>query len=105
MPPSFVDASSEARATIEGDISVGIKDDESALGFVTIIWWPFKEHTGAGDVVTAFFDLAIVFFSHNLEFEKTIEEDIINRPVGQYSNHDSIGGVGWFIGLCRLSAM
>ena len=95
--PSFIDASSEARATIEGDISVGIKDNESALGFVTIIWWPFKEHTGAGDVVAAFFELAIVLFSHNLEFEKTIEEDIINRPVGQYSNHDSIGGgVGWF---------
>jgi hypothetical protein len=80
--PSFVDASSEARATIEGDISVGIKDDESALGFVTIIWWPFKEHTGAGDVVAAFFELAIVLFSLNLVFEKTIEEDIIERRAG-----------------------
>ena len=80
--PSFVDASSEARATIEGDSSLGIKDNESALRLVAVIWWPFKEHAGAGDVVTAFFELAIVLFSHNLAFEKTIEEDIIERRAG-----------------------
>ena len=80
--PSFVDASSEARATIEGDSSLGIKDNESALRLVAVIWRPFKEHAGTGEVVAAFFDFAIVLFSHNLVFEKTIEEDIIERPAG-----------------------
>ena len=80
--PSFVDASSEARATIEGDSTLGIKDNESALRLVAVIWRPFKEHAGAGNVVAAFFELAIVLFSHNLVFEKTIEEDIIERRVG-----------------------
>ena len=80
--PSFVDASSEARATIEGDSSLGIKDNESALRLVAVIWRPFKEHAGTGDVVAAFFDFAIVLFSHNLVFEKTIEEDIIERRAG-----------------------
>ena len=80
--PSFIDASSEARATIEGDISFGIKDNESALRLVASIWGPFKKHAGAGAVVTAFFELAIVLFSQNLVFKKTIEEDIIERRAG-----------------------
>ena len=80
--PSFVDASSEARATIESDSTLGIKDNESALRLVAIIWWPFKEHAGTGDVVAAFFEFAIVLFSHNLVFEKAIEEDIIERRAG-----------------------
>ena len=80
--PSFIDASSEARAAIIGDSSVGIEDDESALRLVAVIWRPFKEHAGAGDVVAAFFEFAIVLFSLNLVFEKTIEEDIIERRAG-----------------------
>ena len=80
--PSFIDTSSEARATIIGDSSLGIKDNESALRLVAVIWRPFKEHAGTGDVVAAFFELAIVLFSHNLVFEKTIEEDIIERAAG-----------------------
>lgn len=80
--PSFIDASSEARAAIIGDSSVGIEDDEPALRLVAVIWRPFKEHAGTGDVVAAFFEFAIVLFSHNLVFVKTIEEDIIERPSG-----------------------
>ena len=51
-------------------------------GSLPLYGGPFKEHAGTGDVVAAFFEFAIVLFSLNLVFEKTIEEDIIERRAG-----------------------